>query len=85
MSGVNFLIILESDGRKKVVFEQHLDMPATRDSRTVNYCQAQHLAAGPDDKAAKIRLVTAGYKGAFAFWHAPAFVVPTAHRRPTSF
>ncbi|MCX6559902.1 MAG: sulfatase [Candidatus Aminicenantes bacterium] len=75
-AGVNFLVILESRGRKKVLFEQHLDMPATRESRTVNY--AWHSIQVPArDEAAIIRLVTAGQKGAFGFWHAPVFVVPT--------
>lgn len=74
-SGVNFLIIMESRGRKKVLFEQHLDMPPARESRTVNY--AWHKLDLPErEDEAVIRLVTAGGAGAFSFWHAPDFVVP---------
>jgi arylsulfatase A-like enzyme len=66
---------MELRGRKKVLFEQRLEMPPARESRTVNY--AWHSLDLPErEDEAVIRLVTAGGGRAFSFWHAPTFVVP---------
>ncbi|MDD8026580.1 MAG: sulfatase-like hydrolase/transferase, partial [Acidobacteriota bacterium] len=74
-TNVRFLVILESQGRKKVLFEQTLLLPRVQESRSVNY--AFHSIPVPARKMkATLRMITIGHKSAFAFWQSPAFFIP---------
>jgi arylsulfatase A-like enzyme len=74
-AGVSFLVILESEGHKKVIFDRHLSPPAPKESRTLN--QSQHRIAVPAlKKEGTITLLTAGTRNAFSFWYNPVFTVP---------
>lgn len=75
--GVNFFVILESAGKKKVLFEHHLSPPAARKSRSVVYSDHQ-IALPVLRREATITLVTAGAPRAFSFWHNPVLSAPNA-------
>ncbi len=72
---VNFHVFLESGGRRKVLLDQALGLPPARESRTIRYVFRSVEVPARDERSA-LRLVTAGPKGAFAAWQAPAFFVP---------
>jgi len=73
--GVNFLVILEMDGRKKVVFERRLKQPEARAARTINQV-ACRIPLPERRSEAALRLVTAGDASAFAYWARPVIYVP---------
>lgn len=77
---IDFLILMESAGQKKVVFQQRLMMPPARESQTVNYSH-NRITLPARDQDTKITFITAGSSDVFAFWHNPVFFVPN-HKMP---
>jgi len=68
--GVEFIVRLETDGRRKVVFQKHLALPPARESRTLNY-SAERLDLPAGGRKVRLRFITAGTEGAFALWYSP--------------
>ncbi len=73
--GVKFMMILETDGRQKVLFERVLKQPEARKSRTINQVR-ERVPLPAREREAKLTLVTSGASGAFAYWAQPVLYVP---------
>ncbi|MCX6567256.1 MAG: sulfatase [Candidatus Aminicenantes bacterium] len=73
--GVKFMVILETGGRKKVLFERLLKQPEARKSRTINHVR-QRIPLPARKGEATLTLVTSGASDAFAYWEHPVFYVP---------
>jgi arylsulfatase A-like enzyme len=68
---VEFIVVLEIDGRKKTIFQKHLKTPPLRETRTVNYSQ-NRVALSPPNRKARLTLITSGKEGIFSFWANPS-------------
>ncbi|MCX7973702.1 MAG: sulfatase [Candidatus Aminicenantes bacterium] len=71
--GVSFLIYLEKDNRKWLIFQRFLKIPEEQESRTINF--SGHRVVLPA-KGGRYRLIleTKESSGAFAFWSCPIIV-----------
>jgi len=68
--GVEFIIHLEAEGRREVVFRKHFELPPVRESRTLSYSPFRLEIPAGEGKA-RLRFITGGSKGAFALWYHP--------------
>lgn len=73
--GVKFMAILETDGRKKVIFERFLKQPEARNTRTINHIW-QRIPLPATKGEATLTLITSGVSGTFAYWMHPVFYIP---------
>ncbi|MFO7980777.1 MAG: sulfatase [Candidatus Aminicenantes bacterium] len=68
--GTVFLVTLEMEGREKILFQKHLDLPPETDKPTLT--QSVHIIDLPQtDKKAAVSLKTKGGKPHFAYWGNP--------------
>jgi arylsulfatase A-like enzyme len=67
--GVNFLVILETEGRKRTVFQHYLAPPPVEDRETVSFLR-QRLDM-PRAENIRLSLVTEGSAENMAFWYNP--------------
>ncbi len=75
--GVDFLIVLEAGGRKKVLFQKRLALPPAGESRMFNFSR-QRVDLPSRSGEAAITFITAGSPGAFSFWCNPVFYAPSS-------
>jgi len=68
--GVQFIISLESGGRRKSVFQKRLRLPPLREARTVNF-SLQKLDLPRRAQRVRLTLLTSGDEGVFSFWYNP--------------
>ena len=79
-AGVDFVVLLESGGRRKTLFERHLGLPPLRESRTVNFSQ-NNVPLPTGARKGRIVLITGGRGDLFSFWTNPV-VYSRTRRRP---
>jgi arylsulfatase A-like enzyme len=79
-SGVDFVVYLESGGRRKTLFERHLSLPPLREARTVNFSQ-NNVALPAGGRKGRIVLMTGGRGDLFSFWTNPV-VYSRTRKRP---
>jgi len=73
--GVKFLLVLEQQGRKKVIFEHFLQSPVIRTARTISYSR-QRIPIPALKDGATLTFITSGDPDAFALWVNPVYYVP---------
>ena len=79
-AGVDFVVLLEINGRQRTLFERHLGLPALREARTVNFAQNKvPLPSG--GRRGRITLMTGGRSDLFSFWTNPV-VYSRTRKRP---
>lgn len=79
-AGVDFIVLLEIGGRRRTLFERHLNLPALRESRTVNFSQ-NNIALPAGGRKGRIVLLTGGRGDLFSFWTNPV-VYSRTRKRP---
>ena len=79
-AGVDFVVYLESGGRRKTLFERHLALPPRREARTVNFSR-NNVALPAGARKGRIVLLTGGRGDLFSFWTNPV-VYSRTRRRP---
>ncbi len=67
--GVNFMVILEAEGRKRTAYQRYLSPPPVEDRETVSFLR--HTLDLPRAKKVRLSLVTEGNAGNMAFWYNP--------------
>ncbi|MCX6567257.1 MAG: sulfatase [Candidatus Aminicenantes bacterium] len=72
---VKFMVILETGGRKKILFERLLKQPEARKYRTINHVW-QRIPLPARQGEATLTFITSGDSGPFAYWMHPVFYVP---------
>jgi len=78
--GVNFLITLEHQGRKKTIFQKYINPPSGKKEDV--FSLFQHKIELPRlAKEARLSLITQGEKGVFSFWYNPVVYRPAAQRK----
>jgi arylsulfatase A-like enzyme len=67
---VQFIVRLETQDTKKILFQKRLRLPPAQEVRTLEFSmQTVDLPAQP--QRARITFLTRGDEGAFSFWHSP--------------
>ena len=79
-AGVDFVVLLEINGRQKTLFERHLGLPPLRESRTVNFSQ-NNVPLSSGSRKGRITLITGGRSDLFSFWTNPS-VYSRTRKRP---
>ena len=79
-AGVDFVVLLEINGRQRTLFERHLGLPPLREARTVNFSQ-NNVPLPPGSRKGRITLMTGGRSDLFSFWTNPS-VYSRARKRP---
>ncbi len=67
--GVNFVVVLEAEGRKRTIFQQYLTCPPRADEETVSF--SRYSVDMPHAKNIRLSLITEGDRGSTAFWYNP--------------
>jgi arylsulfatase A-like enzyme len=67
--GVNFMVVLEAEGRKRTIFQHYLSPPPVEDQETVTFLR-QSLDL-PRANNIKLSLVTEGNSENMSFWYNP--------------
>jgi len=68
--GVEFIVLVEFNGRRKTLYQKHLLLPRERSSRTVSYARAT-VEIPRSRRKARLTLLTGGEEGAFSYWISP--------------
>ena len=78
--GVEFIIVLEMQGRRKTIFQKHVTLPHRQESRTLNFSLNQ-VDLPYRMEQARLTLMTTGADSAFAYWYNPV-LYSRAVKRP---
>ena len=78
--GVNFLITLEVEGRKKTIFQKYVNLPSSEKEGNFSISRKKiELPFIP--KKAQLTLITKGKGGVFSFWENPVVYIPAKKRK----
>jgi arylsulfatase A-like enzyme len=78
--GVNFRIILESEGRERTLFHKYLPPPEKKTERALSLSH-HTIPLTYDLKKARLKLITLGGPQSFSFWINPELYVPEENPR----